>query len=83
VVQNVLHWATDPLQVLSSARRHASRLFISQGVVEGAGVGFVLIKALGANRPLSWREVEGLAKQAGWRLKRRYAKYPDYLALYI
>jgi len=82
VVQNVLHWATDPLQVLTGARRHASRLFISQGVVEGAGVGFVLIKALGANRPLSWREVEGLAKQAGWRPARRYAKYPDYLALY-
>jgi hypothetical protein len=83
VVQNVLHWATDPLQLLRNARRHASRLFISQGVLEGAGVGFVLIKALGAVRSLSWREVQGLARQAGWRLKRRYAKYPDYLALYI
>ena len=82
VVQNVLHWATDPLQVLVDARRHAYRLFISQGVVEGAGIVFVLVKILRANRPLSWREAEALAKQAGWRLARRYAKYPDYLALF-
>ncbi len=82
VVQNVLHWATDPLQVLMAARRYAKRMFLSQGVVEGAGIVFVLTKILGAVRSLSWKEVEALAKQAGWRLARRYAKYPDYLALY-
>jgi SAM-dependent methyltransferase len=82
VVQNVLHWATDPLHVLTAARRHARHMFLSQGVVEGAGTAFVLTKVLGAVRSLSWREVEALAKQAGWRLARRYAKYPDYLALY-
>jgi hypothetical protein len=83
VVQNVLHWATDPLQVLMAARMHAKHMFLSQGVVEGAGIVFVLTKILGAVRSLSWKEAEALAKQAGWRLKRRYAKYPDYLALYI
>lgn len=83
VVQNVLHWATDPLQVLTDARRHAKNMFLSQGVIEGAGIAFVLTKILGAVRSLSWREVEAFAKQAGWKLKRRYAKYPDYLALYI
>jgi len=31
---------------------------------------------------VSWREVEGLAKQAGWRLEKRYAKYPVYIALF-
>jgi hypothetical protein len=82
VVQNVLHWATDPLQVLLSARRHANRLFISQGVVEGAGIGFILVKVLGAVRSLSWKEVEGFAKEAGWKVERRFAKYPDYLALF-
>ena len=82
VVQNVLHWATDPLQVLTAARRHARRMFLSQGVVEGAGVAFVMTRILGAVRSLSWKEAEALAKQAGWRLARRYAKYPDYLALY-
>jgi hypothetical protein len=82
IVQNVLHWATDPLQVLLSARKHADRLFISQGVIEGAGVGFILVRVLGAVRSLSWKEVEGLAKQAGWKIERRFAKYPDYLALF-
>jgi hypothetical protein len=82
VVQNILHWATDPLQVLMATRRHAKYMFLSQGVVEGAGIVFILTKILGAVRTLSWKEVEGLAKQAGWRLKRRYAKYPDYLVLY-
>ncbi|MFZ8808359.1 MAG: hypothetical protein ACO2PN_09675 [Pyrobaculum sp.] len=82
VVQNVLHWAADPLQVLTAARRHARRMFLSQGVVEGAGVAFVMTRILGAVRSLSWKEAEALAKQAGWRLARRYAKYPDYLALY-
>ena len=82
IVQNVLHWATDPLHVLMAARRHAKNMFLSQGVVEGAGIAFVLTKVLGAVRSLSWKEVEALAKQAGWRLAKRYAKYPDYLALY-
>jgi hypothetical protein len=82
VVQNILHWATDPLQVLMTARRHTKNMFLSQGVVEGAGIVFVLTKILGAVRSLSWKEVEALAKQAGWRLVRRYAKYPDYLTLF-
>lgn len=82
VVQNVLHWATDPLGVLISARLRADRLFVSQGVVEGAAVGFVLVKILRANRPVSWREVEAMTLQSGWRLARRYAKYPNYLAVY-
>jgi hypothetical protein len=82
VVQNVLHWATDPLQVLTDARKRARRMFLSQGVVEGAGIGFVMTKVLGAVRSLSWKDAEALARQAGWRLVRRYAKYPDYLALY-
>jgi hypothetical protein len=82
VVQNVLHWATDPLQILLSARRHADRMFLSQGVIEGAGIGFVLVKVLGAVRSLSWKEVEGLAKEVGWKVERRFAKYPDYLALF-
>lgn len=82
VVQNVLHWTTNPLQVLLDARRRADRLFVSQGVIEGAGIGFVLVKILYANQPLSWKEVEAFTKQAGWRLARRYAKYPNYLALF-
>jgi len=82
VAQNVLHWASDPLDVLVRARRHASRLLVSQVVIEGSGIGFVLTYVLGAVRFLSWREVEALARQAGWRLERRYAKYPDYIAVY-
>ena len=82
VAQNVLHWATDPLQVLTAARGHAQRMFLSQGVVEGAGIAFVMTKILGAVRAMSWREAEAFTRQAGWRLVRRYAKYPDYLALY-
>jgi len=82
VAQNVLHWAFDPLDVLVRARRHASRLLVSQGVIEDSGIGFVLTYELGAVRLLSWREVEALAKQAGWMLERRYAKYPDYIAVY-
>jgi SAM-dependent methyltransferase len=82
VMQNVLHWATDPLQVLTAARRYAKNMFLSQGVIEGAGIAFVITKILGAVRAMSWREVEALAKQSGWKLARRYAKYPDYLALY-
>jgi hypothetical protein len=82
VVQNVLHWATDPLQVLTSTRKHAKHMFLSQGVIEGAGIVFVLTKVLGAIRFLSWKEAEALAKQAGWKPIKRYAKYPDYLALF-
>jgi hypothetical protein len=43
---------------------------------------FLLTVALRAQRPVSWREVEGLAKQAGWRLEERYAKYPVYIAVF-
>jgi len=82
VVQNILHWATDPLKVLIAARRHARYMFLSQGVVEGSGIVFVLTKILGSIRSLTWKETEALARQAKWRLKRRYAKYPDYLALF-
>jgi len=82
VVQNVLHWATDPLKVLMTARRHAKNMFLSQGVVEGSGIVFVMTKVLGSIRSFTWKEVEALARQAGWRMKRRYAKYPDYLALF-
>jgi hypothetical protein len=81
VVQNVLHWAIDPLQVLLSARRHADSLFISQGVIEGAGIGFILVKVLGAVRSLSWREVEGLAKEARWKPARLFAKISRLLRL--
>ncbi len=82
VVQNVLHWATDPLQVLMAARRYAKHMFLPQGVIEGAGIVFVSTKILDAVCVLSWKEVEALAKEAGRRHVRRYAKYPDYLALY-
>lgn len=52
VVQNVLHWASDPLQVLMDVRKHAKYMFLSQGVIEGAGIGFILVKVLGARRLL-------------------------------
>jgi len=55
---------------------------VTQGVVEGMGTVFLLTIALRAQRPVPWREVEGLAKQAGWRLEERYAKYPVYIALF-
>jgi SAM-dependent methyltransferase len=82
IAQNVLHWATDPLDVLMRARRAARRLLLSQIVIEGAGAGFLVAYVLGARRSVSWREVESLARQAGWRLKRRYAKYPNYVAVF-
>jgi hypothetical protein len=60
----------------------ARGLLVTQGVVEGMGTVFLLTIALRAQRPVPWREVEGLAKQAGWRLEERYAKYPVYIALF-
>ncbi|WP_167828040.1 class I SAM-dependent methyltransferase [Thermoproteus tenax] len=41
VVQNVLHWAEDPQRVLIEARRLGRRMLCSQGVIEGASVGFL------------------------------------------
>jgi hypothetical protein len=82
VATNVLNWAADPSDVLVQARRLAKELLVTQGVVEGISTVFLLTIALRAQRPVSWREVEGLAKQAGWRLKERYAKYPVYVALF-
>jgi hypothetical protein len=82
VATNVLNWATDPSDVFVRARRLARELLVTQGVVEGMSAVFLLTIALRAQRPVSWREVEGLAKQTGWRLKERYAKYPVYVALF-
>jgi hypothetical protein len=79
---NVLNWATDPSDVFAKARRIAKELLVTQGVVEGMSTVFLLTVALRAQRPVSWREVEGLARQAGWRLEERYAKYPVYIALF-
>ena len=70
------------MEVLMNTRRHAKNMFLSQGVVEGSGAVFILTKILGAVRSLSWKEVEAFARQAGWKVARRYAKYPDYIALY-
>jgi hypothetical protein len=82
VVTNVLNWATDPSDVFAKARRLAKELLVTQGVVEGMSTVFLLTMALRAQRPVSWREVEGLAKQAGWELEERFAKYPVYIALF-
>jgi hypothetical protein len=82
VATNVLNWATDPSDVLARARHIAKELLLTQGVVEGMSTVFLLAIALRAQRPVSWREVEGLARQAGWRLVERYAKYPVYIAMF-
>jgi hypothetical protein len=82
VATNVLNWATDPSDVFAKAGRLARELLVTQGVVEGMSTVFLLTIALRAQRPVSWKEAEGLAKQAGWRLKKRYAKYPVYVALF-
>ncbi len=82
VATNVLNWATDPSDVFARARHLARELLVTQGVVEGMSTVFLLTIALRAQRPVSWREVEGLARQAGWRLAERYAKYPVYVALF-
>jgi hypothetical protein len=82
VATNVLNWATDPSDVFAKARRVAKELLVTQGVVEGMSTVFLLTVALRAQRPVSWREVEGLARQAGWRLEERYAKYPVYIAVF-
>jgi len=82
VATNVLNWTTDPSDAIAKARRLARELLVTQGVIEGMGTVFLLTIALRAQRPVSWREVEGLAKQAGWRLEKRYAKYPVYIALF-
>jgi len=55
-------------------------MLLSQGVAEGAGVGFLLTYVLGAQRAVSRREVEAAA--AGWKKRRRYAKYPVYIAVF-
>jgi MinD-like ATPase involved in chromosome partitioning or flagellar assembly len=82
VATNVLNWATDPSDVFAKARRVAKELLVTQGVIEGMSTVFLLTVALRAQRPVSWREVEGLARQAGWRLEERYAKHPVYIALF-
>ncbi len=82
VATNVLNWATDPSDVFARARRIAKELLVTQGVVEGMSTVFLLTIVLRAQRPVSWREVEGLAKQTGWELVERYAKYPVYVALF-
>jgi len=82
VATNVLNWATDPSDVFAKARRLAKELLVTQGVIEGMSTVFLLTVALRAQRPVSWREVEGLARQAGWKLEERYAKYPVYIALF-
>ena len=82
VATNVLNWATDPSDIFAKARRVAKELLVTQGVVEGMSILFLLTVALRAQRPVSWREVEGLARQAGWKLEERYAKYPVYIAVF-
>jgi len=82
VVQNVLHWASSPTDVLARTRAAAKRMLLSQGVIEGAGVGFLLTYVLGAQRAVSWREVDAAAEAAGWKKRRRYAKYPVYIAVF-
>jgi len=82
IATNVLNWATDPSDIFAKARRVAKELLVTQGVVEGMSILFLLTVALRAQRPVSWREVEGIARQAGWRLEERYAKYPLYIAVF-
>jgi len=78
VATNMLNWFTDPSDVFAKARRLARELLAMQGVVEGMGTVFLLTIALRAQRPVSRREAEGLAGQAGWRLEERYAN-PVYI----
>jgi len=76
LMQNVLHWATDPGDALRQAKRVARKLYLIQGVLEGTSAGFLFTYVVGAVRPVSYKTVLALAKDAGWRPAKIYSKMP-------
>ncbi|MCY0890742.1 MAG: hypothetical protein OWQ51_07175 [Pyrobaculum arsenaticum] len=66
VVQAVLHWAEDPISLLTSAGRLAKYILVAQFYGPYAAAGSVATVLMGARRYIhDWREIEAWAEQAG------------------
>ncbi|MGC9119696.1 MAG: methyltransferase domain-containing protein, partial [Thermoproteus sp.] len=67
-VQAVLHWADDPVRVLSGAARVAKYVLVSQGYGPHNAAITIATAVMGARRYIAdWREVEGWIEAAGLR----------------
>ena len=66
VVQAVLHWADDPIALLTAAGRLAKYVLVAQFYGPYAAAGSVATALMGARRYIhDWREIEAWAEQAG------------------
>jgi len=82
VMQSVLHWAANPADVLQQARRVARKLYLIQGVLDGASAGFLFTYAVDASKPMSYKTLLGLVKTAGWRPVKIYSKIPLFVGVF-
>jgi len=82
VMQNILHWASNPADVFQQAKRIARKLYLIQGVLEGTSAGFFYTYAAGASRPVSYKTLLGLIKAAGWRPAKIYSKMPLFVGVF-
>jgi len=82
VMQNILHWAANPADVLQQARRVARKLYLIQSVLEGASAGFLFTYAIGASKPVSYKTLMGLIKAAGWKTEKIYSKMPLFVGVF-
>jgi len=77
-----MHWASNPADVLRQARRVARKLYLIQGVLEGASAGFLFTYAVGASKPVSYKTLLGLTKAAGWRPAKIYSKMSLFVGVF-
>jgi len=82
VVQSVLHWAVNPAEVLQQARRVARKLYLLQGVLEGASASFLFTYAIGATKPVSYKTLMGIVKSASWKPVKIYSKMPLFVGVF-
>jgi SAM-dependent methyltransferase len=66
IVQNVLHWAERPEELLAATAQRAKYIVLSQGYGYNNAAGFLLTAVLGAKRVVPSKEyVDGVVAQAG------------------
>jgi len=82
VVQNVLHWAIDPVGVMEGVRQIADKMYLIQSVMEGASATFLFVYAIGAAGLVSYKELLGYVKAAGWKTVRIYSKMPLFVGVF-
>jgi len=82
VMQNILHWASNPADVFQQAKRVARKLYLIQGVLEGTSAGFLFTYAIGASKPVSYKTLMGLVKSIEWRPVKIYSKMPLFVGVF-